>query len=177
MVKKYYIVTDEVQDGGVNPNYIPMKIVNFAPLIIGPPLIKLTPAFTYNNRAIKISVTSPRVSFNIYVPYWMLRSLLNDIYKYRNMSNIGPVQFVLSTPTVTHTMRTDYKSLINIIGTIKNNYKDKPLFEDENGKRLDMVTLITKIKQSLDKLLLNYTGTNITRSPSSNNSYYQQINL
>ncbi|AYV82402.1 MAG: hypothetical protein Homavirus46_2 [Homavirus sp.] len=149
MGKKYYVVVDEsTQDGG----FIPIKIVQFSPLVYGPPIIRFTPA-CMSNRAIRISVVSEKISFDIYVPYRMLRELSNDIYMYRNMDNIGPVKFTLTTPTFSHTMRTNYRSLLKIIKTIKDNYNTYPLFEDQSGNSIQIGILLGRINNLLNNII------------------------
>ena len=158
MSKKYYLVKDvdndekdvKSQDGGIYPygypvtNY-PVKILRTSPLVYGAPIIKLTPLIKANV-ASKIEVRSNKYQFNIEMPYFMVRPIVNDFYKYdRLLPKICDdfVEIKVVTPGLRTKLYTNEYVLARVLRKIYRRYPTKPSFTDTRGKSIGMNELLS----------------------------------
>ena len=151
MSKKYYLVKDlESQNGGqfypaqlINPT--PVKILRTEPYIFGAPIIKLTPFFK-STIGSKIEIETNDYNFRFEMPYFMVRQIVNDFFKYdRLLPNIcdNLVKVKVVSPGLNTTIYTNEYVLSKVLRKIDSRYETKPSFRDQYGKSISLKQLLS----------------------------------
>lgn len=147
--KKYFLVKDEDnQEGG----YYPFKVVQVNPLVLGPPIIRLTPVIS-SNMVSSLKIESSVYSFLIEVPYKILRPLIDSIYHFErlNPSFVKDVKVTITTPILKSSLRTSHEIILKVLDHIKTNYKPLPNFKDVHGKQIQLMILLNQLKNIVKK--------------------------
>lgn len=154
--RKFYIVKDEEnQDGG----FIPIKVISFAPvpIIYGAPIVKFGSPYISSGTVVKVNFRSKQFNFTLYVPYKLVRYVLNNVYKYRvaddDVDSRGFVYVTIATPAFTHRIKTDYPGLGKIVKSMKESLENGLTFVDDYGKYMTSGDIVSEIERVLDRIL------------------------
>lgn len=143
MNKRFFIVKDSRDFDG---NIIPLKVINYRPLVYGSPIIKYTPTLNPTAPA-RIKIISNNYEFTIWVPMGNIRNVVDDIYfnLTKNEDKTKPqIIFRIITPTIDSSVATNFDNMLEIIKMINSKYNNL-IYKTSDDKQLSYPDFIKQL--------------------------------
>lgn len=151
--KKYCLMKDVItQEGGCIPHrlyYYQSPCAPFVRRSFYAPVFRLSP-YISNEYPVEVIVSSSKINFTVKLPHAVVRSFVNDIYKFGQIynTNENAVTFKIISPQFTTSYVSSYNALFDLLNKASMYKTSKPLFSYD-GKNMELYMLLEKLKQLL----------------------------
>ncbi len=151
--KKFYIVKNDVMQN------TPCHVMNYSPLVLGRPVIKMNPYYTQSS-VVPIKIRTPDLNFVLNMPFQHIRPMFDDIYRFRMQDtylqypkNPGVAQnevvYSVNSPGINTSVSTSYPVFLKILSQVGTLYSPGTYVQTEDGSRLKGLELVDGLLQKL----------------------------